>query len=212
MKAALLIILLASVCLLPAGAEDTRIDDIQIPVFPNFDVQKVAGTWYRIANVLRNRDPMTVISFDDVLEPTAEGNLIFIMRYVEDEVCKTTKVEALHTNQPGIFTVSTSNETITMMEVDYESYYFVLVRGKNIYGMYLLSRTREASDDVRTKFKNLAVSLGFDGNQISDERLAETCEMIDIDLGKSEFGGMFQDCTTNIISIMVLQIALTAIF
>ncbi|XP_060107330.1 epididymal secretory protein 4-like [Heteronotia binoei] len=175
MKAAFLIILLASVCLLHAGAEDTRTDDNKIPIFPSFDVQKVAGTWYRIAVALRNIEPMKVISFDDILLPTDTGDLIFIMRYVVDEVCKAATIKVLHTDQPGVFTVPATNETIKMVDVVYKKYYIVYVQGKNSNSMYLLSRKREVSDDIMTKFKDAAVSLGFDVNQISNEQLAESC-------------------------------------
>ncbi|XP_060107331.1 epididymal secretory protein 4-like [Heteronotia binoei] len=170
MKAALLIILLASICLLHAAA-----DTDSVAVFPDLDIQRLAGTRYPTAFVLKNKEPANIIPYDDVIEPSGEGDMVLKMRYLKNGICKMTEINVVHTNQPGVFKVPSTNETVHMVDVDYESYHTVHVIRDNSYSMYLLSRTREASDDVKTKFKNLAVSLGFDVNQISDERLAESC-------------------------------------
>ncbi|XP_015272269.1 PREDICTED: epididymal secretory protein 4-like [Gekko japonicus] len=190
MKTTLLIILLASIYLLHARADVT-----DVPVYPDFDVHKLAGIWYPIAVVLKNREPVNTIPIDNVVEPSDAGDLVLKMRYIKDGACQVTDVNVVHTDQAGVFTVPATSETVRMVDVDYESYHIVHVVVKDSYSLYLLSRTREPSDDVKTKFKELAETLGFDVNKIIYENLA----------GKSEFGGMFVECTTSIISIKVLQ-------
>ncbi|KAL8174229.1 UNVERIFIED_CONTAM: hypothetical protein K2H54_040644 [Gekko kuhli] len=196
MKAILLIILLASICLLHARADIT-----DVPVHPDFDAQKLAGTWYPIAVVLKNREPVNTIPLDDVIEPSAEGDLVLKMRYIKDGECQVTDVEVMHTDQPGVFTVPATSETVRMVDVDYESYHIVHVVVNDSYSMYLLSRKRKPLRGVKKIFRKLAKTLGFDVDQITYENLA----------GNSEFGGVFEECTTSIISIIVLQMTLTAL-
>ncbi|KAL8174224.1 UNVERIFIED_CONTAM: hypothetical protein K2H54_040560 [Gekko kuhli] len=192
MKAALFLILLASIYLLHARAD--------IPHVP-IDFKKFAGTWYPRAYVLKNRDPLNIIPLDDRVEPSGGGDAVLTKRYIKDGKCQVTEVKVVHTDQPGVFKFAGTSEVIHVVDADYKSYYIVHIVENNTYRLYLSSRTREPSEDVKTKFREFAETLGFDVNQIVYAHLA----------GKSEFGGMFEECTASIIGIKVFQVNLTAI-
>ncbi|XP_054854430.1 epididymal secretory protein 4-like [Eublepharis macularius] len=167
MKSALLITVLASICLLSNAAD--------IPVYPNFNVQKLAGTWYRIADVVKGKERTNTKPIDDVVEPSEEGDMVLRMRYIQDGKCKVTPVHLSHTDKPGIFTIPASNEIVHMVDVRYESYHIVHVEQNGTYSLYLLSRKRKVANNVRRKFKTLAKTLGFDVNHIINVRLADSC-------------------------------------
>ncbi|XP_060106587.1 epididymal secretory protein 4-like [Heteronotia binoei] len=167
MKAALLIILLASICLLHAAA-----DSDSVAVFPDLDIQKLSGTWYPTAYILKNKKAENIIPFDDVIEPSGEGDILLKLRYVKDGNCEVTELDVVHTDQARIFRVPVTSETVHIVDADYESYHLVHVIRDDSFSLYLLSRTRETSEDVKTKFKNLAVTLGFDVNQAVYDHLA----------------------------------------
>ncbi|KAL8174225.1 UNVERIFIED_CONTAM: hypothetical protein K2H54_040566 [Gekko kuhli] len=171
MKAALLIILLASIYLLHVRAD--------IPHVP-IDFEEFAGTWYPLAYVFKNMEPLNIIPLEDVVEPSGGGDAVLTKRYIKDGICQVTEHKVVHTDQPGVFKISDTSKVIHVVDVDYKSYHIIHIEENNAYRLYLsreiqwqcTGRTRESSEDMKTKFREFAETLGFDVNQIVYAHLA----------------------------------------
>lgn len=137
----------------------------------NFDVNKYLGTWYEIArfdfsfekdldNVsaqysLNEKGDVKVLNsgynFRKNEWKKAEGLAKF--RGEKD-------IAALKVSFFGLFY---SGYNVVSMDDDYK---YALVAGKNLNYLWILSRTKEIPEAVKTKFLNIATEIGYDTSKL----------------------------------------------
>ncbi|NXL90371.1 LCN15 protein, partial [Alectura lathami] len=163
MAAVLPSLVLALLCLLQAGAE--------VPVQPNFDTEKFAGTWHVSAAVsncpvfLRMKDSMkssvATISF------TPEGHMTMEAVFPVQEECQKVKMQFQQSGQAGHYTSTEKQEKkdVRVVDTDYEHYAIVytLRDGDQEHSttLQLYTREHDMSPHLLQSFKELSHSMGL---------------------------------------------------
>ncbi|XP_039200899.1 epididymal secretory protein 4-like isoform X1 [Crotalus tigris] len=160
MKILLGSLLLAGVCWLG--------DAVDIPVMPNFDIQRVAGNWYPLAYIVIEK-PFPQYT----LQAKPKGGLMYTFKSLENGQCKTRQLRFAKYQKLGKF--KTSSPTFgQIVDTDYETYMIIyLTRGLDTF-LTLEGRQQNITPDLETKFKNVAASVGITG-EVVPVVLKETC-------------------------------------
>ncbi|NXH65828.1 LCN15 protein, partial [Hydrobates tethys] len=162
MTAVLPSLVLALLCLRWAGAE--------VPVQPDFNAEKFAGTWHVVAafsncsDFLKMKDVMkasiTTVSF------TPEGDLTMKVIWPVPDRCE--KIERLfqRTGQAGHYTgTSQGKRDLRVMKTDYSVYavtHEAMQSGQEFsIGLQLLTREQDVSPQLMEKFVELIPAMGL---------------------------------------------------
>ncbi|NXA09346.1 LCN15 protein, partial [Sapayoa aenigma] len=163
MTAALPSLALALLCLLRAGAE--------VPVQPDFNAEKFAGTWYVTATAsncsvfLKMKDGMkssiTTISF------TPEGDLAMKLIWPLLDKCQKFELLFQQSRQAGHYMGTSAQEKrdLFVMETDY-SHYAILHEAHHSEtepstALQLLTREQDVSPQLLQKFTELIPTMGL---------------------------------------------------
>ncbi|XP_077162457.1 lipocalin-like [Paroedura picta] len=167
MTALLLIIALTSIFLLHAGAD--------IPIQPDFNIQKIAGKWYHIALVMDKVEESPTTPSIQVVVPSSNGDLLFKYTSKKEGKCETHDVLLTHTDQPGKFLSSDKTNTLRIVEVNYESYYMLHIEMQKGAALHLYTRKPKGIAQERKKYKTRAKSMGFKGRHIQTLSRTDLC-------------------------------------
>jgi apolipoprotein D and lipocalin family protein len=159
---ALLVLLLSACVRQPDGIE---------PV-DNFDLNRYLGTWYEIARLDH--------SFERGLEQVTanysmreDGGVRVINRgyRTEDNIWKEAEGRAYFVNEPdqGFLKVSFFGPfygSYIVFELDQKDYQYAFISGPDKSYLWFLSRTPTVSEELKQRFIDRAVQLGFDTEKL----------------------------------------------
>lgn len=141
-----------------------------IPVHP-FDVEKYLGTWYEIARLdykweknLSNTMAEYSLNEDGTVEVTNTGFNYKKGHWQEATgVARFTGKEDVAALEVSFFGPFYTGYNVIALEGDYK---YALVLGRNTSYCWILSRTPEIPEDVRTRFVMKAMELGVNVNKL----------------------------------------------
>ncbi|XP_020664827.3 lipocalin-15 [Pogona vitticeps] len=143
----------------------------EVPVQPDFDLEKFSGTWHIMAAVSNcpifqsMRDTMTTSAA--IVKPLPNGDMHLMVGYPIAGECKKVGMLLKKTDWPGHFTnEENGRKDIRVMATDYEThgflYYFKEVPGEpSSTTLQLLTRGPEATPEMMEKFKEHYHNLGL---------------------------------------------------
>jgi apolipoprotein D and lipocalin family protein len=137
----------------------------------NFDVNKYLGTWYEIARFdFRFEKDLDNVSAQYSLNE--KGNVMVLnsgYNFIKKEWKKAEglakfrgekHIAALKVTFFGPFY---SGYNVISMD---DHYKYALVAGKNLKYLWILSRTKEIPETIKTKFLNIATEIGYDTSKL----------------------------------------------
>ncbi|KAM6243741.1 lipocalin-15-like [Porphyrio hochstetteri] len=168
-------LVLALLCLLRAEAE--------IPVQPDFDTEKFAGTWYVVATAsncsvfLKMKDGMkssiATISF------TPEGNLAMNLAWPMLDKCQKFELLFQRSGQAGHYMAAQEKREICVMKTDYSHYAIMHQLQHNEQGtsvvLQLLMREQDLSAELLQNFKELLPSVGLTQDMLTIMLKSDQC-------------------------------------
>ncbi|NXT75658.1 LCN15 protein, partial [Zapornia atra] len=169
-------LVLALLCLLQAEAE--------IPVQPDFDTEKFAGTWHVVAAAsncsvfLKMKDGMkssiAAISF------TPEGNLAMNLVWPMPDKCQKFELLFQRSGQAGHYVAAEEKRDMRVMQTDYSHYAIVHQLQHNEQGtsaaLQLLMREQDLSAELLQKFKELLPSVGLTQDMLTIMLKSSECQ------------------------------------
>ncbi|NXJ01273.1 LCN15 protein, partial [Psophia crepitans] len=161
MMAVLPCLVLALLCLLRAGAE--------VPVQPDFNTAKFAGTWHVAAAVsncsvfLKMKDGMK--SSIATMSFTPEGELAMEFVWPTPNGCQKFELLFQQRGQAGHYVAAQEKRDLRVMETDYSHYAIMHELQQNgqepSTSLQLLMREQDTSPDLLQKFKELIPTVGL---------------------------------------------------
>ncbi|XP_018966885.1 prostaglandin-H2 D-isomerase-like [Cyprinus carpio] len=163
--------------------------DIHASVQPqkNFDLQRFAGRWYRVAlaydspGFVRYRSRLTISM--GTVEPKENGNVNMTMWSVSSSGCYSKVYIYKKTSVPGVFTYYSTRhrrvKDVTVVDTNYTEYALVLKHkkfNKDFTQVALYGRTKKLRADVMEKFRAYATAQGFPKDSILTPPAADFLE------------------------------------
>ena len=166
-----------SLLLLTAAAAGTVIYNIwkpvksDLPVIQNLEIEKYTGQWYEIARLdffwekgLKNVTANYSLNEDGSIKVINSGAKIKDNKHKESKG----KAKLVGSKNEGALKVSFfgpfySGYNIMHIAGDYE---YALVFGESLDYMWILSRTKTISEEIKSKYLDYAKSSGYDINEL----------------------------------------------
>ncbi|MEN5055074.1 lipocalin family protein [Sphingobacterium kitahiroshimense] len=136
----------------------------------NFDVNKYLGTWYEIARFdFRFEKDLDNVSAQYSLNE--KGNVKVLnsgYNFIKKEWKKAEGIAKFRGNKDiaalkvSFFGPFYSGYNVVSMD----DYKYALVAGKNLNYLWILSRTKEIPESVKTKFLKIATEIGYDTSKL----------------------------------------------
>ncbi|XP_069729251.1 lipocalin-15-like isoform X2 [Phaenicophaeus curvirostris] len=159
--AMMLSLVLALLCLLQAGAE--------VPVQPDFETEKFAGTWHIAATAsncpvfLKLKDGMKSSTVTASFTPVGDLSMKLVWPMLDK--CQRFDLLFQPSGQSGQYTAAEEKRDLRMVETDYSSYAIVYQLQQSGQGpstsLQLLMREEDASPELLQKFKQLLPTVGL---------------------------------------------------
>ncbi|NWR80293.1 LCN15 protein, partial [Centropus unirufus] len=149
----------------------------QVPVQPDLQTEKLAGTWHLVAIVsncpvfLKMKDGMKSATITNSFTP--EGNLSMKLVWPMLDKCQEFDLSFQQSGQPGHYTGMSAQEKkdLSVVETDYSSYvitYELQQSGQEpSTSLQLLTREKDVSPELLQKFKQL-----FSAVHLTEDMLA----------------------------------------
>lgn len=137
----------------------------------NFDVNRYLGTWYEIARFdFRFEKNLTNVSAQYSLDK--KGNVIVLncgYNYKKEEwkkakgLAKFRESKDIAKLKVSFFGPFYSGYNIVALE---ENYRYALIAGKNLEYLWILSRTKEIPEQIKSKYLKVAEEIGYDTSKL----------------------------------------------
>jgi len=178
------LLLLGCVCTLHGVPVTT---DPLYPTQENFDLSRMMGKWYTVANGNTKscshkqhlRGEVAISSL--VLETGGEGNIMMTKTGLRHGKCKQFTADYQMTDTPGRFSFQKFGVNVDgyVVHTNYDEYAIVIITmspGRNKTSVKLLSRTMEVRETVLDDFKTLVRELGMIDDNIVISKNKGECD------------------------------------
>ncbi|XP_070614498.1 epididymal secretory protein 4-like [Erythrolamprus reginae] len=129
---------------------------LDILSMPNFDKEKVVGTWYPLAYInIGKKNPQFTVKV------TASG-VAFSFKLLDQGKCKKKTIRLKQQGGPGTFE-GRGNFSTLILDTDYSTYLITYFGQEDTY-LKLAGRKPTISSDLEVKFRKVADSVGATGD------------------------------------------------
>ncbi|XP_006134824.1 lipocalin-like [Pelodiscus sinensis] len=145
----------------------------EVPVQPDFQLEKFTGKWYSIGLASSSRwfkEKKQVLRMcTTVIMPSADGNLDITSTYPKLDKCEKRNSLFIKTDQPGRFSYTSprsgSQHDIRVVETNYNEYALLhtkMLKGTDSFTMVTLyGRTKELNPELLEKFSQFSMVQGL---------------------------------------------------